>query len=30
MMTPAAFDTFLAVDTAAMGLITKAAKIKPQ
>ena len=30
MMTPAAFDTFLAADTAAMGLITKAAKIKPQ
>ena len=30
VMTPAAFDKFLAADTAAMGEITKAAKIKPQ
>jgi tripartite-type tricarboxylate transporter receptor subunit TctC len=30
MMTPAAFDKFLAADTAAMGEITKAAGIRPQ
>lgn len=30
VMTPAAFDRFLAADTAAMGEIAKAAKIKPQ
>ena len=30
VMSPAAFDKFLASDTAAMGEVTKAAGIKPQ
>ena len=30
VITPAAFNAFLAADTAAMGQITKAARIKPQ